>query len=111
MTLTITDHGMTSDRASCTARPPADRQHAWQVSWLPGRLMDRYTAVTAMIVADTAAAPGLQPVDRLWPHIQGWATELGLTAPGAITLASAPPDIAAGREPAPHPPDREAAGS
>ena len=33
MTLTITDHGMTSDHTPHTARPAPDRQHAWQVSW------------------------------------------------------------------------------
>ena len=110
MTLTITDQTMTSDHTPHTARPAPGRQHAWQVSWLPGRLLDRNTAITAMILADTAAAPGLHPGHRLWPHIQGWAEELGLTAPDAITLTSAPPEKAAGREPAPAPPDREADG-
>jgi len=110
MTLTITDHGMTSDHTPHTARPAPGHQHAWQVSWLPGRLMDRNSAITAMILADTTAATGLHPGHRLWPHIQGWVAELGLTGPDAITLASAPPERAPGREPAPDPPDREAAG-
>ena len=110
MTLTITDHGMTSDHTPHTARPAPGHQHAWQVSWLPGRLMDRNTAITAMTLADTAADTALHPGHRLWPHIQGWAAELGLTAHDAITLASAPPEKATGREPAPSPPDREAAG-
>jgi hypothetical protein len=110
MTLTITDDAMTSDHTPHTARPSPGRQHAWQVSWLPGRLMDRNSAITAMILADTAAATGLHPGHRLWPHIQSWAAELGLTAHDAITFASAPPEKATGREPAPNPPDREAAG-
>ena len=110
MTLTITSHGMTSDHTAHTARPAPGRQHAWQVSWLPGRLTDRNTAITAMILADTAAATDLHPGHRLWPHIQGWAAELGLTAHDAITLASALPGRPTGREAAPDPPDREAAG-
>ena len=110
MTLKITDDAMTSDHTPHTAHPAPGRQHAWQVSWLPGRLLDRNTAITAMIFADTAAAPGLHPGHRLWPHIQGWAAELGLTAPDAITLASTPPEKPAGREPAPEQPDREADG-
>ena len=110
MTLTITGHGMTSDHTPHTARPAPGRQHAWQVSRLPARLMDRNTAITAMTLADTAAATGLHPGNRLWPHIQGWAAELRLTAHDAITLASAPPETPTGREPAPNPPDREAAG-
>ena len=28
---------------------------------------------------------------RLWPHIQGWAAELGLTGPGAVAAISQPP--------------------
>ena len=55
MTLTITDHIMTSDRTAHTARLAPGRQHAWQVSWLPGRFMDRAAATTAMMLADTAA--------------------------------------------------------
>ena len=114
MTLTITGHGMTSDHTPHTARPAPGRQHAWQVSWLPGRLVDRNSAITAMTLADTATAtapatgPGLGR--RRWPHIQGWAAELGRTAPDAITLASAQPGRPTGREAAPGPPDREAAG-
>jgi hypothetical protein len=110
MTLTITGHAMTSDHTPHTARPVPGRQYAWQVSWLPGRLMDRNTAITAMTLADTAAAAGLHPPHRPWPHIHGGAAEPGLTAPDAITLASAPFEKAAGREPDPHPPDHEAAG-
>ena len=81
MTLTITDTTMTSDQTPHTARPAPGHQHAWEVSWLPGRLMDRNTAITAMTLADTAADTDLHPRHRLWPHIQGWAAELGLTGP------------------------------
>jgi hypothetical protein len=55
----------------------------------PGTL-DRNTAITAMTLADTAAEYDLQPGHRLWPHIQSWAAELGLTAPDALARASEP---------------------
>jgi hypothetical protein len=58
------------------------------VSWLPGRVLDRNAAITAMTLADTAAEPGMNRGHRLWPFIEGWAEELGLTGPEAIALAS-----------------------
>ncbi len=90
MTLTINDSSMTSDRTPHTARHAPDRG-GWEVSWLPGRTLDRNTAITAMILAGTAAQPGLREGHRLWPHIQGWAAELGLTGPEAVAAASQPP--------------------
>ena len=61
------------------------------MSWLPGQILDRNTAITAMILADTAAEVDLHEGHRLWPHIQSWAAEIGLTGPDAITRASQPP--------------------
>jgi hypothetical protein len=47
---------------------------------------------------------------RRWPHIQGWAGELGLTGPEAVAAASQPPnDINREHEQADGQPDREAA--
>jgi hypothetical protein len=109
MTLTINDTTMTSDQTPHTARLAPGHQHAWHVSWLPGRLLDRNTATTAMILADTAATAGLHPGNRLWPHIQGWAAELGLTTPDAITRASEPPEKSS-REPATGTPNPEVKG-
>ena len=83
MTLTINDTTMTSDQTAHTARHAPGR-NGWEVSWLPGQILDRNTAITAMILADTAAEPDLHEGHRLWPHIQSWAAELGLTAPDAI---------------------------
>ena len=54
MTLTINDTTMTSDQTAHTARHEPSR-NGWEVSWLPGRTLDRNTAITAMILADTAA--------------------------------------------------------
>jgi len=83
---------MTSDH---TARPAPGRQHQWELSWLPGQTLDRNTAITTMVLADTVAEPDLNQGHRLRPHIQSWAGELGLTAPDAITRISQPPGAAA----------------
>src|SRR5271169_4168621 len=91
MTLTINDTTMTSDQSAHTARRAPDR-NGWEVSWLPGQTLDRNTAITAMTLAETTAEPGLHEGHRLWPHIQSWAQELGLTAPDAIDRISQPPD-------------------
>ncbi len=109
MTLTITDTTMTSDQSAHTARHAPGR-NGWDVSWLPGQTLDRNTAITAMTLADTSAEPGLRDGHRLWPHIQSWAQELGLTAPDAIARASQPPgDIDRPQEQVSRQPDREAA--
>ena len=109
MTLSINDTTMTSDQSAHTARHALGR-NGWEVSWLPGQLLDRNTAITAMTLADTTAEPDLHEGHRLWPHIQSWAGELGLTAPDAIAKAAQPPsDINRQEEQADQQPDREAA--
>jgi hypothetical protein len=110
MPLTITDAAMTSDQTAHTARQ-APGGNGWEVSWLPGQILDRNTAITAMTLAETTADPDLHEGHRLWPHIQGWAGELGLTAPDAIARASQPPPGNINREQksASRQPDREAA--
>ena len=45
---------------------------------------------------------------RIWPHIQGWAAELGLTDRDAITRASEPPEKIGKQEPATSRADPEA---
>jgi hypothetical protein len=106
--LTINDSFMTSDRTAHTARHSPDR-NGWEVSWLPGQTLDRNSAITAMVLADTTAEPDLREGHRLWPHIQSWAEELGLTAPDAITRISQPPGDHREHEPASRQPDHEAA--
>jgi hypothetical protein len=89
MTLTINDTTITSDQNPHTAqRAPCRPQ--WEVSWLPGQAMDRNTAITATILADLAGQEGLHEGQRLWPPIQSWAAELGLTGPDAIAQVSQP---------------------
>ena len=83
MTLTISDTAMTSDRSHCTARHSPDR-NGWEVSWLPGQILDRNTAITAMTLADIAAEHDPHDKHPLWPAIESWAEELGLSAPEAI---------------------------
>ena len=71
--------------------------------------MDRNTAITAMVLADIAGQDDLHQGHRLWPHIQSWAAELGLTGPDAIARASQPPrGLDPGQERASGQPDREA---
>ena len=109
MTLTISDTAMTSDRSHCTARHSPDR-NGWEVSWLPGQLLDRNTAITAMTLADTAAEHDLHDRHPLLPHVESWAEELGLTAPEAIARASQPPSVTdREQEPANQQPSHEAA--
>jgi len=108
MALTINDTAMTSDQSAHTARHAPER-NGWEVSWLPGQTLDRNTAITAMVLADTAA-DDLREGHRLWPFVLGWAEELGLTAPEAIARASQPPgDINRVQDQASRQPDREAA--
>ena len=96
MTLTINDTTMTSDQTAHTARLAPGSQHLWEVSWLPGRALDRNSAITAMTLADHAGERDLNEQHRLWPFIQGWAAELGLTGSDAINRASQPAAPASG---------------
>ncbi len=91
MTPAISDTTITSDQNPHTARLAPGCQHQWEVSWLPGRTLDRNTAITAMTLAETAAEADLHEGHRLWPHIQSWAAELGLTGTDALARAAQPP--------------------
>ena len=91
MSLTINDATMTSDQSPHTARQAPGHRHGWEVSWLPGQVLDRDTAITAMILADIAATGDIGPGHRLWPAVQSWSAEVGLTGPDAITRAAQPP--------------------
>ncbi len=108
MPLTITGDLITSDRTTHTVRLIPGRPHAGHPARLPGRLLNRSSAVTVTL-AD-AAASGRRPGYRTWWHIGYQAVELGRTAPQAITLATPPPETTSGREPAVSLAGREAAG-
>ena len=90
MTLTINDTTMTSDQTAHTARQAPGREHLWEVSWLPGRALDRNSTITAMVLADQAGVHDLNERHRLWPHIESWAAELGLTGSDAVNRVSQP---------------------
>jgi hypothetical protein len=109
VTLTINDNSMTSDRTAHTAQRTPGRG-GWEVSWLPRQSLDRNSAITAMTLADTTAQQELHEGHRLWPFVQDWAEELGLTAPHAIAQTAQPPTgLTRQHEPASRHPDREAA--
>lgn len=97
MSLTITDERMVSDRTPHTAVPVDSAQPygQWTVSWLPGRVLTRNQAITAMTLAEIVAAmqdKGETTVidhhHRLWPQVDAFAAELGLSGPHAMTLVS-----------------------
>ena len=111
MTLTIADHTISSDHSAHTARAVPGTRHLWEVSWLPGRHLDRNSAITAMILADITGHQDPGGGRQLWAqaHLEGWAAELGLTAPDALTRAGRPPGRADAEETA-VPADPEAGG-
>jgi len=109
MTLTIQDDSISSDNTRHTARLAPGHEHLWHVSWLPGRLLDRNSAITAMVLADVAATEDVHAEHSLWPHMEGWAAELGLTAPDALACASQQPGRASSEKEAIVPEDPEAA--
>ena len=77
--------------------------------WPPGRALDRNSAITAMTLAGHAGQGDLNEQHQIWPFIESWAAELGLTGSDAITRASSggpgqqhdresePPDLEAGQ--------------
>jgi hypothetical protein len=68
---------------------------AWSVSWLPGRLLLRDQAITAMTIAEIVAERAsilADPSSKLWWHVNGWAEELGITGPEAVAEASLSPE-------------------
>ena len=98
MALTIGDGSISSDRSSHTARPALGDRRMWEVSWLPGRLLTRNDAITAMVLADVTGAGDMHPQHRLWAHVEGWAAELGVSGSNVLArTASAPTWVDAGR--------------
>ena len=96
MPLTTTGDLITSDRATRIARLVRGRPPAWQVTRLPGQLLDRGSAVTVIAMA-VAAASGPRPGHRIWPHTGTRAAEPGQPVPQAIILTIRPLETASGR--------------
>jgi hypothetical protein len=108
MALTINDRTMTCDRTHHTARLAPGEQNQWEVSWLPGRRLTRNQAITAMTLAEESSPAEPRDRNRLHPHIQAWAAELGMTAEQAVTLITAQPAWSATAETDPVREDPEA---
>jgi hypothetical protein len=95
----ISDTEMTSDQTRHTAAvvPGAVIEGgptAWGVSWLPGRLLLRNQAITAMTIAEVVATRADDLMDnqhKLWGHIDAWAAELLISGPHAFVEAMLPP--------------------
>jgi hypothetical protein len=105
VTLTIAHDTVRSSRSPHTARLFPGTARRYEVSWLPGRPLNRNDAITAMTIADTAHLS--EP--RMRQHIQSWAAELGMSATHALALVDSPPSWAAADLTA-APADPEAAG-
>jgi hypothetical protein len=85
----ITGTFMSSPATPHTARPSGD---GWEVSWLPGQTLTRNEAITAMVIANVVGDRGVGLAeDPIWPHLDGWAGELGLSGADAVVRVSEPP--------------------
>ena len=81
MNIRITDEPMISDTTPHSARTEGD---GWTVTWLPGRVLTRNQATTAMVLAETIAGGIGNHTDKRWLFIEGWANELGITGAYAV---------------------------
>jgi hypothetical protein len=87
--ITITDTTMSSPATPHTATATGG---GWTVSWLPGRTLTRDQATTAMVIANIVGSKGVPRADDpLWLFLDGWAAELGLTAPREVEQTLMPP--------------------
>jgi hypothetical protein len=107
MALRILDDTMSSDRSPHTARLAPGEQHTCEVSWLPGRRLNRNEAITAMVLADTTANGGVHERHRAWPHIEDWAAKIGMTGSQALARIAGPPRWASHQEKTAEPPDAD----
>lgn len=96
MAVFANDDTMNSDLSPHTGRrvPGQAGPEEWTVSWLPGHLLDRISAATAMQIADTVGGVAITDDGKDWPSVQAWARELGIDPGDAVVqiLREAPPD-------------------
>ena len=92
MSLRITNVDMSSDLSPHWAKwMPGD---GWIVSWLPGRVMDRDEAATAMLIAETVATMVGEKAARHNSrslYLDRLAAELGLSGQEVMTRVLEPP--------------------
>ncbi len=104
MALALTDTLITSDATShvacaCIGGRPDE---GWQVSWLPGRIVDRNAAIIAMTLADLVSQGegiGLSD-DPRWPAVDDLAARVGRSGSDAVERGSEPASDTAGGHPA-----------
>jgi hypothetical protein len=92
MSVEISDSGMSSTNSEHIARQISDT--GWEVSWLPGRVLDRHQATSGMLLVDTVAS-GLSVEDARWPLLDAWARDLGLSGPEAVVRAATTDEVRA----------------
>jgi hypothetical protein len=81
MNATITDDQMTAESSMHYAKRTDE---GWLVSWLPGRLVSRNQATTAMVLAEYVGYGVTGPQDKRWAFIESWAAELGISGADAV---------------------------
>lgn len=90
MAVKFTDRLMTSNATPHYALAAEDG--GWTASWLPSRTLTHAQAITSMMIAEAvkrlSADEMLSSDDAQWGHFDGWAAELGITGPHAVTEAS-----------------------
>lgn len=94
VSINICDTEITSNTTShtVTAHPVPGQPATWTVSWLPGHVLTRNEAITAMTIAEATATPAdpWNTPENQRLNLQSWAAELGLTADEATAMASKP---------------------
>ena len=93
MQLTITDTYMRGTGTRHSAKR-TDGGNGWEVTWLPGRVLTRNQAITAMTIADIVATCDMMSDSPMWPFIDSWAGELGMSGPQAVSWSSESPEDA-----------------
>ena len=92
MGVRITDKNMTSDITRHSANLDQDANpdgpEVWRVTWLPSRALKRNQVTTAMVLAERVARRMGDHTDKDWLFIDGWAEELGLSGPTAVSKIS-----------------------
>jgi hypothetical protein len=87
-TTTITSEHITSDVTTHEAWRLDCDGDLWEVTWLPGRVLNRNEAITAVTFAETVASvpaeSDLRPGLPVWAVLNAWACELGMTARAAL---------------------------
>ena len=96
MGIKIDNNSMRSDETAHTATHAQGggiARDVWRVSWLPGHLLTRNEAITAMTLAEAIDGTAVTTEDKIWPHITGWAAELGMGPEAAILGIRQPPPV------------------